>query len=529
VAVSDETDYSPVARRSLHFAPQVSAGAIAANDTPCDTWAEAVALINEAGGGTITLSGDVELSEEEAAALPSVPCVITAEGEFTLTSLAGPLLLQGDLILRDIHLNTAEIYANGYNLTVETGVTAEYSLRGTAVYGGRPASVLEGEQPEISGDPLITIESGAFTVYAGGGINTILHGSPEIRAAETAGVDIVGATVGTVITGDVKVYVVGDDVTLYGFVGEENGGLIAGGLGLIIKGTPRLDPHGAYLGSVNRDFGVVRLYEFQEDTAIFTAFEEVIIESEDPDPNDPDPNDPDPNDPDPNDPDPNDPDPNDPEPAPNTALLTADEEYVRLPDLPAFTFTANVNEEDEVNLLHTIFAYDADRFTASYDLLVDDHLLQSVYVKEEEGLMSVIIGSLGATDKLAFEDTALLKIRLTPLDAENGGQAELRQSSMYLYSASDGTGKEVPVEWSPEPVIVNYAPPAAGTHMDVNRDGQFDGADLSLALYYYGFSPDDPEWEDAAVYADINEDLRVDMADIEMLIQQIHAVNTEGD
>ncbi|MDR1061423.1 MAG: FMN-binding protein, partial [Clostridiales bacterium] len=306
VAVSGATAYSPVSRMDFAFAPAIPAGAILANGVPCDTFEQAVAIINAAegaggseggsggeegaggsegaaGGGVIVLGCDVALSAETLlAGMPVRPCLIEAGGLYALRGGATPLVANADLSFGGIILDVSAIYGNGHRIAIESGVETPYSFYGPAIYGGAP--YVEGDPGgnALAADASVLIKSGRFDVYAGGGIGTTLDGSAAIRVEGGAAVSIAGAGFGSAISGDVSVEVRGDSATLSGFVGEQSAGAIGGALSLSIYGNPALDPHGEYIGSASRAFGTVSLYRSDIDEALFGSFSGVASYDEEP-------------------------------------------------------------------------------------------------------------------------------------------------------------------------------------------------------------------------------------------------------
>lgn len=271
VAINDVTTYSEISRRDFTFAAAISHGDILANGVVCDTFEQAVALINDSpDGGEIRLNNDVELSLETLEkGMPHKPCLITSGGKYTLKGTVAPMVANSDLTFADIRTDIGNLYSNGHNITIDNGVETAYAFWGPFLYAGAPYN---NDGKTLTANPVITIKSGAYTIFASGGMGTILDGSTALRVEDNAAVSVVGAATGSVITGNVLVEIKNHTVEFSSFTGEQNMAEIRGGLTLSVYGTPMVDTYNTYTASVSRNKGTLNLYDSSLSPDMFSNF-----------------------------------------------------------------------------------------------------------------------------------------------------------------------------------------------------------------------------------------------------------------
>ena len=251
-AAKKDGKWSGIVRKDLTFLKGVKENAFAVNGQNYQSWADAVAAVNAANGGTIELNDDVELSS--ASTMPSVPCTIRSAGETKYKLSGSPLTLNGDLTLENITYSVSRIYANGHDLTVSNDVETAWSWTGYNLYAGSTVD------STAAGTQHISVQAGNFAVIASGRGSTTHTASVDVTVGGTADVNLAGAYMGAKLDGDVTFHVA-DGVKLNQFLGEQSGGSVTGNLTLQIKGTPTLKSYNStYKASVKRDlFGTLDL------------------------------------------------------------------------------------------------------------------------------------------------------------------------------------------------------------------------------------------------------------------------------
>lgn len=252
-AAKKDGKWSGIVRKDLTFLKGVKENAFAVNGQNYQSWADAVAAVNAANGGTIELNDDVELSS--VSTMPSVPCTIRSAGETKYKLSGSPLTLNGDLTLENITYSVSRIYANGHDLTIANDVETARSWTAYNLYAGSTVD------STAAGTQRISVQAGNFAVIASGRGSTTHTASVDVTVGGTAEVELAGAYMGAKLDGDVR-FTVADGVKLNQFLGEQSGGTVTGGLTLIISGAPTMSTgsYSTYKASVNKDsFGTLDL------------------------------------------------------------------------------------------------------------------------------------------------------------------------------------------------------------------------------------------------------------------------------
>lgn len=251
-AAKKDGKWSGIVRKDLTFLKGVKENAFAVNGQNYQSWADAVAAVNAANGGTIELNDDVELSS--ASTMPSVPCTIRSAGETKYKLSGSPLTLNGDLSLENITYSVSRIYANGHALTIANDVETAWSFTDYSLYAGSTVNSTAADTQHIS------VQAGNFAVIASGRGSTTHKAHVDVAVGGSAEVELAGAYRGATLDGDVTFHVA-DGVKLNQFLGEQSGGSVTGNLTLQIKGTPTLKSYNStYKASVKRDlFGTLDL------------------------------------------------------------------------------------------------------------------------------------------------------------------------------------------------------------------------------------------------------------------------------
>ena len=252
-AAKKDGKWSGIVRKDLTFAKGVKENAFVVDGTNYQSWADAVAAVNAANGGTIVLNDDVQLTEEDK--LPDVACTIrSADGETKYKLSGSPLTLNGDLTLKNITYSVSRIYANGHDLTIANDVATAWSFTDYSLYAGSTVDSTAADTQYIS------VQAGDFAVIASGRGSTTHKADVDVSVGGSADVNLAGAYMGAKLDGNVTFHVA-DGVKLNQFLGEQSGGSIIGNLTLQINGTPTLKSYNpTYKASVNKDsFGTLDL------------------------------------------------------------------------------------------------------------------------------------------------------------------------------------------------------------------------------------------------------------------------------
>ena len=251
-AAKMDGQWSGIVRKDLTFLKGVKENAFVVNGQNYQSWADAVAAVNAANGGTIVLNDDVQLTEEDK--LPDVACTIRSAGETKYKLSGSPLTLNGDLTLENITYSVSRIYANGHDLTIANDMKTAWSFTDYSLYAGSTA------ESTAAGTQHISVQAGNFAVIASGRGSTTHKADVDVSVGGRAEVELAGAYMGAKLDGDVTFHVAGG-VKLNQFLGEQSGGSITGNLTLQINGTPTLKSYSpTYKASVNRaSFGTLDL------------------------------------------------------------------------------------------------------------------------------------------------------------------------------------------------------------------------------------------------------------------------------
>lgn len=252
-AAKKDGKWSGIVRKDLTFAKGVKENAFVVDGQNYQSWADAVAAVNAANGGTIELNDDVQLTEEDK--LPDVACTIcSADGETKYRLSGSPMTMNADLTLSNITYALGNLYANGHNLTISNDVETAWSWTGYNLYAGSTA------ESTAAGTQHISVQAGNFAVIASGRGSTTHKADVDVSVGGSAEVELAGAYMGAKLDGDVTFHVAGG-VKLNQFLGEQSGGSITGNLTLQINGTPTLKSYSpTYKASVNRaSFGTLDL------------------------------------------------------------------------------------------------------------------------------------------------------------------------------------------------------------------------------------------------------------------------------
>ena len=252
-AAKKDGKWSGIVRKDLTFLKGVKENAFAVNGQNYQSWADAVAAVNAANGGTIELNDDVELSS--VSTMPSVPCTIRSAGETKYKLSGSPLTLNGDLTLENITYSVSRIYANGHDLAIANDVETAWSFTDYSLYAGST------EDSTAADTQCISVQAGDFAVIASGRGSTTHKAHVDVSVGGSAEVELAGAYMGATLDGDVTFHVA-DGVKLNQFLGEQSGGAVTDGLTLIISGAPTMSTgsYSTYKASVNKDsFGTLDL------------------------------------------------------------------------------------------------------------------------------------------------------------------------------------------------------------------------------------------------------------------------------
>lgn len=253
-AAKKDGKWSDIVRKDLSFAKGVKGNAFVVDGKNYQSWADAVAAVNAANGGTIVLNDDVQLTEEDK--LPDVACTIrSADGETKYRLSGSPMTMNADLTLSNISYALGNLYANGHNLTISNDVETAWSWTGYNLYAGSTA------ESTAAGTQHISVQAGDFAVIASGRGSTTHKANVDVSVGGSADVNLAGAYMGAKLDGNVTFHVA-DGVKLNQFLGEQSGGAVTDGLTLIISGAPTMstDSYSTYKASVNKDsFGTLDL------------------------------------------------------------------------------------------------------------------------------------------------------------------------------------------------------------------------------------------------------------------------------
>lgn len=251
-AAKKDGKWSGIVRKDLTFLKGVKENAFAVNGQNYQSWADAVAAVNAANGGTIELNDDVELSS--VSTMPSVPCTIRSAGETKYRLSGSPMTMNADLTLSNISYALGNLYANGHNLTISNDVETAWSWTGYSLYAGSTVDSTAADTQYIS------VQAGDFAVIASGRGSTMHKANVDVSVGGSAEVELAGAYMSATLDGNVTFHVA-DGVKLNQFLGEQSGGSITGNLTLQINGTPTLKSYNpTYKASVNKDsFGTLDL------------------------------------------------------------------------------------------------------------------------------------------------------------------------------------------------------------------------------------------------------------------------------
>lgn len=273
-AAKKDGKWSGIVRKDLTFAKGVKENAFVVNGQNYQSWADAVAAVNAANGGTIVLNDDVQLTEEDK--LPDVACTIRSAGETKYKLSGSPLTLNGDLTLENITYSVSRIYANGHDLTIADDVATAWSFTDYSLYAGSTVD------STAAGTQHISVQAGNFAVIASGRGSTTHKADVDVAVGGSAEVELAGAYMGATLDGNVTFHVA-DGVKLNQFLGEQSGGAVTDGLTLIISGAPTMSTgsYSTYKASVNKgSFGTLDLTGADADFITanrdkFTGFETV--------------------------------------------------------------------------------------------------------------------------------------------------------------------------------------------------------------------------------------------------------------
>ena len=251
-AAKKDGKWSGIVRKDLTFAKGVKENAFVVDGTNYQSWSAASAAVKK--GGTIVLSDDVQLTEEDK--LPDVACTIrSADGETKYRLSGSPMTMNADLTLSNISYALGNLYANGHNLTIANDVETAWSWTGYNLYAGSTVDSTAADTQYIS------VQAGNFAVIASGRSSTTHKAHVDVSVGGSADVNLAGAYMGATLDGDVTFHVA-DGVKLNQFLGEQSGGSVKGGLTLIISGAPTMSTgsYSTYKASVNREsFGTLDL------------------------------------------------------------------------------------------------------------------------------------------------------------------------------------------------------------------------------------------------------------------------------
>jgi hypothetical protein len=203
----------------------------------------------------------------------------------------------------------------------------------------------------------------------------------------------------------------------------------------------------------------------------------------------------------------------------NAVVLTADADNVGLGEYIRFTLSGQLKEADDVNVIEAVLDYDKEVFTAIATIQgADGYDVASSWIDTEKGKISLVLGVKNEATIIHDSLADLVKIRLAVKPDETPTAASLTVVSFRAYSRGELLSTEITAA-SAETTINGASNPNQG---DVNGDNIVDAADLSLALYYFGATTDDADWNVTGA-ADVNGDGIVDIADIMIIVNAIHA------
>ena len=171
--------------------------------------------------------------------------------------------------------------------------------------------------------------------------------------------------------------------------------------------------------------------------------------------------------------------------------------------------------KQKINLVEFTLKYDASKLSSVAVIPVEGLAIMRTDVDSDKGLVKIVAGVTN-NDAIAYDgQITLAKIIITPKDGLTPDAAYISVNSGSIYSEGNT---------APYSAINNaaYARFVYRNSLDINGDGQINCADLSLALYYFGASSTDTDWNMIG-YADLNGDGIVDMLDITMLVDALYA------
>jgi hypothetical protein len=175
-----------------------------------------------------------------------------------------------------------------------------------------------------------------------------------------------------------------------------------------------------------------------------------------------------------------------------------------------------------VNLVEATVSYDAELYDVAAVSAVDGATVEIVR-NDLAGQVLVVVGVSNETT-LGHSDghQVLAKIAVTPKEGQTPGVAYVKIDSFKAYAAGDVVDLVVnptAAEWEFTYASDPTDPTDPADPLDVNGDAEITAADLSLALYYFGFEASELP---AEVYADTNTDGMVDITDITLLINTLY-------
>ena len=169
----------------------------------------------------------------------------------------------------------------------------------------------------------------------------------------------------------------------------------------------------------------------------------------------------------------------------------------------------------KVNLVEIVLSYDATNYDVTAVNAVNGATVESVRV--ENGTVKLLIGVTNLDTIANNGEETIAVVTVTPKTGKTPAQAEISITSFKGWEVlNDGiTVAEVALAATSSVATSAFDYTVPG---DANNDGVVTAADLSLVLYYYGYTVDQLP---AGINVDVNGDGIVNMADVTIIVNLI--------
>ena len=169
----------------------------------------------------------------------------------------------------------------------------------------------------------------------------------------------------------------------------------------------------------------------------------------------------------------------------------------------------------KVNLVEIVLSYDATNYDVTAVNVVNGATVESVRV--ENGTVKLLIGVTNLDTIANNGEETIAVVTVTPKTGKTPAQAEISITSFKGWEVLNDGVTVAEVELSATATTAtspfNYTVPG-----DANNDGVVTAADLSLVLYYFGYTADQLP---AGINVDVNGDGIVTMADVTIIVNLI--------